>query len=137
VKGSILSVIVVLAAVLTAVAVAATPERDFRVKPAGGSKVTGTGILKSAGIETGLQLSLTGLPRGKKFRVVLNTGTCGRRATSILLGIGTSGKNGVAHYSSLVRRNGAAMAFRSVADGKHVVTIVVSTKTLACGAIPA
>jgi hypothetical protein len=138
VKGSILSVTAVLAAGLAAVAVAATPERDFKVKPLGGSHVTGTGTLRSAGIETGLQLMLTGLPRNKRFRVELHTGTCARRsATTTLLGIATAGSNGTARYSSLVRRNGAAISFASVADGKHVVTIVMKTKTLACGAIPA
>jgi hypothetical protein len=138
VKGSILSVTVVLAAGLAAAAFAATPERDFRVNPTGGSRVTGTGTLRSAGIETGMQLMLTGLPKKTTFRVVLRTGTCARRsATSTLLGIASAGANGSARYSSLVRRNGAPMRFEAVADGKHVVTIVVKLKTLACGAIPA
>ena len=137
-KGSIFSVTAVLAAGLAAVAAAATPQRDFKVLPVGASHVTGTGTLRSAGIETGLQLMLSGLPRNRKFRVLLHTGTCARRsATSTVLGIATSGSNGTARYSSLVRRNGAAMSFASVADGKHVVTVVVKTKTLACGAIPA
>jgi hypothetical protein len=123
---------------LVAVAVAtAAPERTFAVSPMGGSKVKGTATLKSLGEETGMTLALRGLPRDKKFRVVLNTGTCARRTAGTLLGIAAADKNGVARYASLVRRNGAPIAFKSIADGKHVIVVVVSKKTVACGSIPA
>jgi hypothetical protein len=36
-----------------------------------------------------------------------------------------------------MRRNGAPIAFKTIADGKHVIAIVVGTKTVACGSIPA
>jgi hypothetical protein len=128
---------VLAALLLAAVAVAALPQRDFSVSPRGGSKVKGTGTVKSVGAETGMTLALRGLPRDKKFRVVLNTGTCAHRTAGTLLGIAAADKNGVSRYSSLVRRNGAPIAFKSVADGKHVIVVVVSKKTVACGPIPA
>jgi hypothetical protein len=140
VKGLFFSLTLALAAglVAAAVALAALPEREFSVHGLGGSRIDGDATLRSLGTETGMELVLTGLPRGKKFRVVLTTGSCARRSAKVtLLGIATAGPNGLARYASLVRRNGAPIAFRSIADGKHVITVVVSKKTLACGSIPA
>ena len=139
-KGSVLSFAAALAAGLAAAAVAfaAPPQRDFRLQPVGGSRVHGTATVRSLGAETGMELVLTGLPKGKKFRVLLNAGSCARRSASFtLLGIAAAGPKGVAHYSSLVRSNGAPMSFKSIADGKHVIAVVVGKKTVACGSIPA
>ena len=81
---------------------------------------------------------LTGLPKNKKFRLVLTTGTCARRSAKVtLLGIATAGPKGIANYASLVRSNGAPIRFASIVDGKHVITVVIGKKTLACGSIPA
>jgi hypothetical protein len=141
VKGSFFSLTVALAAALVAaaVAVAAQPKRDFSLHPVGiTSRVAGDATLNSLGRETGIQVVLTGLPKGKKFRLVLTRGTCARRSAKVtLLGIASADKRGIANYASLVRDNGAPINFASIVDGKHVITVVVAKKTLACGSIPA
>ena len=115
-KGSFFSLTVALAAALVAaaVAVAATPQRDFSVHPVGiSSRVAGDATLNSLGRETGIQVVLTGLPKGKKFRLVLTTGTCARRSAKVtLLGIASADKRGIANYASLVRSNGAPISVR-------------------------
>jgi hypothetical protein len=140
VKGSFFSLTLALAAglVVAAVAVAAPPQRDFSLHAVGGSRVTGDATLKSLGMESGIQVVVTGLPKNKKFRLVLTTGTCARRNVKVtLLGIASADRRGIANYASLVRSSGAPINFASIADGKHVITIVIAKKTLACGSIPA
>jgi hypothetical protein len=139
VKGSVLSFAAALAAGLTTAGVAfAAPQRDFRLGPVGGALTAGTATVKSVGLETAMELTLTGLPKGKFFRVVLNAGTCAHQSASVApLGGASARANGTARYSSLMRRNGAPIAFKTIADGKHVIAIVVGTKTVACGSIPA
>jgi hypothetical protein len=138
VKGSWLIFLAVLAAALTVVAAAsAAPERDFRLRSMGGSGVTGEGTLTSLGAETGLRVVLEHLKPGKKFRLMLNTGTCARRRAGIGIGEGKARPDGTSYVSSLVRNNGAPMRFKTVVDGKHVIAVLVGTKAVACGPIPA
>lgn len=134
-----LALIVALAASLaTASAALAGLSRDFTFRRLGGSTVSGEGTIKSVGSETGLTVVLRGLVPGKKFRLVLSAGTCAKRQAPFTgLGEGKARRDGTSYTSSLVRRAGAPIAFKSVADGKHVIVVHVGTKSVACGAIPA
>ena len=129
----------VIAAALIAVVVAtAASGRQFRLQPVGASNVRGTGTVRSLGAETGLSLALRGFPGAKKFHIVMNAGTCSHRSTSVdALGDGKSRPDGTARTASLIRHRGMPLAFKKVADGRHVIAIILGTKTVACGAIPA
>ena len=133
-----LAFITALAASLVMAAVAAAaPERDFVFRPRSGSTVSGEGTVKSLGAETGLTVVLRGLTPGKKFRMILSTGICARRTAPFTgLGEGKARKDGTSYTSSLVRRNGAPLPFKTVTDGKHVIAVHVGTKTVACASIP-
>jgi hypothetical protein len=129
----------VAAVALAAIAVAfAASERRFSLGPANGSKVSGTGTLRSLGAETALALKLRGLPAGKNFRTVLGTGTCTRRSGPFSpIGGGQARPDGTAAASSLVHNKGLPVAFKKIADGKHIVLVFQGTKAVACGLIPA
>jgi hypothetical protein len=134
-----LALITALAASLATAAVAlAAPERDLQFRRLGGSTVSGEGTIKSVGAETGLTVVLRGLTPGKKFRMLLSAGTCARRKAPFTgLGEGKARHDGTSYTSSLVRRAGAPIAFKSLADGKHVIVVHVGTRTVACAVIPA
>jgi hypothetical protein len=124
---------------LAAVGVAfAAQERQFTLRPLNGSKVSGTGTLRALGSETALSLKLRGLPGGKTFRTVLGSGTCVHRSGPFTgEGGGVSRPNGTALASSFVRIKGLPVAFKKIADGKHIVLIFLGTRAVACGVIPA
>jgi hypothetical protein len=137
-KGSWLIFVAVVAAALTVVvAASAAPERDFRLRSLGGSRVIGEGTFTSLGAETGLRVVIEHLKPGKKFRLMLNIGTCARRTAGINIGEGKARQDGTSYTSSLVRRNGAPIRFKTVTDGKHVIAVIVGTRAVACGPIPA
>jgi hypothetical protein len=137
VKKLVLISTVAVALAAVAVAVAAS-ERRFSLGPANGSKVSGTGTLRSLGAETALSLKLRGLPAGKNFRMVLGTGTCTHRSGPFLpIGGGQARPDGTAAASSLVHNKGLPVAFRKIADGKHIVLVFRVTRAVACGLIPA
>jgi hypothetical protein len=128
----------VVAAALTLVAVAsAAVERNFNFRPLGSSRVTGEGTIKSLGSETGLTVVLRGMTRGQKFKLMLATGTCAHRTNATTAGVGQARPDGTSYTSSLLRKRGAPLKFKAVADGKHVMTVVVAKKAVACAAIPA
>jgi hypothetical protein len=139
-KGMIVVLAAACAAGLVAVGVAFadTPERTFPIKPLSGSKITGSGNLRSLGDETGMGITLNGLPKNKKFTLVLHTGTCAKRSASfVLIGTGTANPYGYARYTTFVAPRGVPIAFGTLADGTHVIAVRVAKKVVACGSIPA
>ena len=101
---------------LAAVGVAlGAQELQFGLRPLNGTKVAGTGTLRSLGAETALTLKLHGLAPNKSFRTVMGTGTCARRRGPFTaLGGG-----------------------KAQPDGKHIILIFRATRAVACGLIPA
>jgi hypothetical protein len=124
---------------LAAVAVAfAAPERRFSLGPLNGSKAGGTGTLRSLGAETALSLKLHGIGADKNFRTVLGTGTCTHRSGPFWpVGGGQARPDGTAVASALVHNKGLPVAFKKIADGKHIVLVFRATRAVACGLIPA
>jgi hypothetical protein len=124
---------------LAAIGVAlAAQERQFRLGPLNGAKVSGTGTVRSLGSETALSLKLRGLPPRKVFRTVMGMGTCARRSGPFTAaGGGVSRPDGTALASALVRIKGYPVVFKKITDGKHIVLIFLATRAVACGLIPA
>jgi LPXTG-motif cell wall-anchored protein len=118
-----------------------------RLSPQGGSGVGGTATLAAAGDvahaprlddATRVVLEVSGLPPGASAQGSLHAGTCAAPGASAALLPGlTADATGRAAASGFALFRGAeSVAFSTVADGDHIVSVAAGGRVVACGAIP-
>ena len=142
--GVVLTVAALLAAAGPALAQQAV---TAQLSAQGGSGVSGTATFTAAGdvahaprLEDATQVSLqvNGLPPGASAQSSLHAGTCATPgASAAMLPSLTADATGRATASGFVLFRGAEnVAFTTVADGGHVVSVTSGGRVVACGAIP-
>jgi hypothetical protein len=118
-----------------------------QLAPQGGSGVGGTATVTAAGdaahaprLEDATQvaLSVSGLAPGAAAQASLHAGTCATPgASAAALPSLTADAAGRASASGFVLFRGAEnVAFPTVADGAHVISVSSGDRVVACGAIP-
>ncbi len=144
VLGMVLSVAALLVAPGSALAQQAV---TAQLSAQGGSGVTGTATFTAAGDvahaprlddATEVALVVSGLPPGASAQASVQAGTCATPgASAAMLPSLTADAGGRATASGFVLFRGAEnVAFSTVADGGHVVSITSGGRVVACGAIP-
>jgi hypothetical protein len=136
------ALIAVLAAAVVAVAaasaLAAPPLAEgVAFKPVAKSGVAGTGVVRQNGIGTAVVVRLTGLKPGSTARVLLRTGRYPKLSASFATAVtAKADARGRARASSAIRFRNEPVAFNVVADGHHVLTVVVNGRIVALAEIP-
>jgi hypothetical protein len=101
------------------------------------SRVHGSAVVGAHGAGTRASVSLSGLRRGTAVRVLLQSGTCRRHGASFaVLVSGRAGATGAFRATGAARFHGQPVGYGIVADGAHVITVVVAGRLVACGVIP-
>jgi hypothetical protein len=133
-----LAVVLTLLALGVSAATAANPTEGVLFKPVAKSGVAGKAELGAHGVGTRVSVRLTGLAPGATARVLLHTGRYPRLSASFATAVGriTADARGVARASSAVRFRNEPVSWRIVADGDHVLTVVVGGRVVAYAPIP-
>src|SRR5689334_11061976 len=114
-----------LPAVFVASASAHAPYESVKLAPLHGSGVSGRVYYRAVGAGTNVSVKLRGVPLGATSRVLLRSGSCRRHGLSF-----------AAVVLGQLRFHGAPVAISTVADGKHVFTVVINGRESACAVIP-
>jgi hypothetical protein len=119
-------------------ATAATPTEGVLFRPVGKSGVAGKAELGANGIGTRVSVRITGLAPGATARVLLRTGPWPRLSASFATAVGSvkADAKGVARATSAIRFRNEPVSWRIVADGDHVLTVVVGGRVVAYAGIP-
>jgi len=126
-----------LVATLATAAAASNPTETVVFKPIAGSGVKGTATLGANGIGTRVSVRLTGVAPGATARVLVRVGQYPNLSASFAKAVyAKSNPNGVARASSAVRFRNQPVSWSIVADGDHVLTVVVDGKLVAYAEIP-
>jgi len=135
--------IVLLAAALATIAVtaagAATPPlaEGVTFKSVAKSGVVGSGTVTANGIGTGVTVRLTGLKPNSTARVLLRTGRYPQLSASFAKAVNVKADgSGRGRASSAIRFRNEPVGFPIVADGRHVLTVVVDGRIVAVAEIP-
>jgi hypothetical protein len=121
-------IVLIGAALLTGAAVASAAHPPFEsvvLAPLHGSSVTGRVTYRAHGNGTSTTVRLRGVPPGATARVLLHAGTC--RAHGLSFAVVAGGR---------IVFHGAPVPIGVVTDGKHVFSVVVNGREVACAAIP-
>lgn len=130
-------VAVLVAAVVAASALAYAPTEGVIFKPVGKSGVAGRAELGANGIGTKVRVQLTGLRPGATARVLVRYGRYPKLSASFAKAVyAKADAKGVARASSAVRFRNEPVAWGVIADGDHVLTVVVDGKLVAYAEIP-
>jgi len=115
-------------AVATLAAIAAlgnAPYESAAVKPIGGSHVGGRIVYHAVPPGTRVTSLLTGISAGATVRILLHAGTCRTHGASFAVAVG-----------GRLLFHGAPVPIATVADGKHVFSVVVNGREAGCARIP-
>ena len=127
------------AATLLATGAAANyaPTEAVLFKPVAKSGVTGRAELGANGIGTKVSVRITGLRPGATARVLVRTGRYPKLSASFAKAVfAKADAKGVARASSAVRYRNEPVSWGLIADGDHVLTVVVDGKLVAYAEIP-
>jgi hypothetical protein len=101
------------------------------------SGVAGTGTVTQNGIGTRVAVRLNGLEPGSTARVLLRSGRWPNLSASFARAVTVKADaSGRARGTSAIRFRNEPVAFNIVADGHHVLTVVVSGRVVAQAEIP-
>ena len=114
-----------LAALAAVAALSHVPYESVAVKPLGAGQVGGRIMYHAVTPGTHVESRLTGVPAGATVRILLHAGTCRRHGASYAVVVGGR---------LLFHRSPVPIA--TVADGKHVFSVVVNGREVGCAAIP-
>jgi hypothetical protein len=144
----------VLTSALAAAALLAAPQPALaqqavtaRLVAQGGAGVVGTATFTAADDAahaprlddaTRVALEVTGLPPGASAQGSLHAGTCAAPSASAaaLPGLTADGTGRASASGPVLFRGTENVAFSTVADGDHIVSIAAAGRVVACGAIP-
>jgi len=112
---------------------------DVQLDAVGDSGVSGTARLTVAGEATEVSLDISGLDPNAEAQASLHAGTCDAPSASFsALPNLTADANGNASATGSVLFQGSEnVAFQTVADGEHIISISSGGQVVACGVIPA
>ncbi len=129
---------VALLAVGATSAAALNPTEGVVFKPVAKSGVTGKADLGANGIGTRVSVRITGLAPGATARVLVRTGRWPKLSASFATAVRAvkADARGVARASSAVRFRDEPVSWRIIADGDHVLTVVVGGRVVAYAPIP-
>jgi opacity protein-like surface antigen len=129
--------VAVVAAAFAAGASAAAPVETVLFKPVAKSGVAGSATVGANGIGTKISVRLKGLAPGAKATVLLRVGRYPKLSASFAKGVvATADARGVARASSAIRYRSEPVSFSVVADGDHVLTVIVGGRVVAYAEIP-
>ncbi|HZQ88544.1 MAG TPA: hypothetical protein VFA42_00900 [Gaiellaceae bacterium] len=127
-------------AIVTQVALAggmANPTERVELRPLAASPVRATAVVGSDGRGTRAILDISKAPPHARVRAVLNAGTCRKRSASLAAaGSARSDGAGRAHWTARILVRNSAVDWNAVADGGHILVLVINGKAAACGSIP-
>ena len=115
---------------------AGPPTATVQLGPQRGSHVVGTAVVSAEGAGTVVRLSLKGLRPRVRIVARVRSGTC----TSLGAGAGriASGKSdarGRFRVQHAVTFHEMPVAYDTIADGEHVITIASRSRVVACGVV--
>jgi hypothetical protein len=113
------------AAIFASAALALAPYESVELKPLNGSHVAGRIVYHGPAGGTRVQAQLRGVPGGGAVHVLLHAGTCR-----------THGLSSAVVVRGRLLFHGSPVAIDTVADGRHVFTVVLNGRELACAPIP-
>ena len=129
--------VAVVAAAFAASAAAVAPTETVVFKPVANSGVKGTATLGANGIGTKVSVRLIGLKPGAKATVLVRTGRYPRLGASFAkAAVATADARGAARASSAVRYRDEPVSWSVIADGDHVLTVIVGGRVVAYAEIP-
>lgn len=113
------------------------PTEGVLFKPVNKSGVTGRAELGANGIGTKVSVRITGLRPGAAARVLVRVGRYPKLSASFAkAAVARADAKGVARASSAVRFRNEPVSWDVIADGDHVLTVVVDGKLVAYAEIP-
>jgi hypothetical protein len=101
------------------------PYESAAVKPVGGSHVGGRIVYRALPPGTRIEPRLTGVSPRATVRILLHAGTCRRHGASFAIVV-----------AGRVLFHGSPVPISTVADGKHVFSVVVNGREAGCATIP-
>lgn len=101
------------------------PYESVKLVPLHGSGVGGRIVYHAAGTGTSVSSMLRGVPANATVRVLLHAGTCRRHGASFALVV-----------AGRLLFHGSPVPISTVADGKHVFSVVVNGRESACAEVP-
>jgi hypothetical protein len=113
------------AAFVPTAAAAHAPYESVTLAPLPGSHVSGRITYHAQGGGTSASVRLTHVPSGATVRVLLHAGSCRRHGASFAL-----------VHAGRISFHALPVPIGTVADGRHVFTVVVNGREAACAAIP-
>jgi predicted lipoprotein with Yx(FWY)xxD motif len=117
---------------------AGPPTQTVQLGPQRGSHVVGTAVVAAEGAGTIVRLSLKGLAPRTRVVARVRSGTCASLgAGSGLIARGKSDARGRFRVRHGVTFQGAPVAYGTIADGGHVITIASRSRVVACGVVGA
>ena len=133
----------VLALVLTASALgggsghaAGPPSQTVQLEPQRGSHVVGTAVVTAEAAGTVVRVSVKGLAPRVRVVARVRSGTCtSLGAGSGLIARGKADARGRFRVRRAVTLHGAPVAYDTIADGEHVITIGGRSRVVACGVV--
>ena len=132
-----------MSASLVAMAIAAglatsnVPIESVSLHAGNGSRVAGRLTYHAAGQGTAVSVRISGLAPGASVRVLFEAGACARHGASFALaGSGRAAADGTFTQHGRLLFHGLPVGIGTVADGKHVFTLVVAGEQRACARIP-
>ena len=115
---------------------AGPPTETVRLGPQHGSHVVGAAVVTAEGAGTVVRLSLKRFAPRVGIVAKVRSGTCtSLGAGSGLIARGKSDARGRFRVRRTVTFNGTPVAYDSIADGEHVITIASRSRVVACGVI--
>ena len=128
------------AVILTPVALAAgtaTPTERIRLEPLAASPARATAVVGRHGRGSRVTVEVSKAPRHALVRAVLNAGTCHTRSASFAsAGSARSDGAGRARWTAPILFHNSPLDWDTIADGDHVLVLIINGKAAACGAIP-
>jgi hypothetical protein len=116
----------------------AAPTLTVDLVPAAKTKVVASANVTAQGKGTAIAIRVHGLKLGTRVRAILRAGTCHAPSASFAsIASGTVGSNATALLHGTVRSRGTdPVAFDTVADGSHTISVLTDAGVIACGRVP-
>jgi predicted lipoprotein with Yx(FWY)xxD motif len=115
---------------------AGPPTETVQLGPQRGSHVVGTAVVTAEGGGTVVRVSVRGLAPRVRVAARVRSGSCtSLGAGSGLIARGKSDARGRFRVTRAVTFRGTPVAYDSIADGEHVITIAGRSRVVACGVI--
>ena len=128
------------AALVTPVALAggtANPTERVQLQPLAASPVRATAVVGRHGRGTQVAVDVSKAPPHARVRAVLNAGTCFKRSASFAdAGSARNNGDGRAHWTARILFHNGPVGWDTVADGGHILVLIINGKAAACGSIP-